>query len=200
MKIPSPMVLRQQTQPFDDPAWIYEIKHDGFRAFAVLEHGHCRFLSRKRHKLYGLRDLAKALTKEVNADVAVLDGELAVPDEHGRTVFAAMMKRRHQARFYAFDLLWLDGEDLRSLPLLTRKRKLKRILPAHSAHILYADHTRGGGMQLYRLACQLDLEGIVGKRADSPYEEQPADPHWIKIKNPAYSQNEGRGDLFKRAG
>ena len=132
--------------------------------------------------------------------MAVLDGELAVPDETGRTVFAAMMTRRQQALFYAFDLLWLDGEDLRRLPLVTRKAKLKRILPARSSHILYADHTRGAGIELYRLACQLDLEGIVAKRAASPYEEHPADPHWIKIKNPAYSQKEGRGDLFKRAG
>ena len=69
----------EQARPFNDPNRIYEIKHDGFRAFAVLEHGHCRFLSRKRHKSYGLRDLAHALTQEVHADVAVLDGELAVP-------------------------------------------------------------------------------------------------------------------------
>ncbi len=61
-------------------------------------------------------------------------------------------------------------------------------------------HTRGDGIELYRMACQLDLKGIVAKRADSPYEEHPADPHWIKIKNPDYSQKEGRGDLFKRAG
>jgi ATP-dependent DNA ligase len=87
------------------------------------------------------------------------------------------------------------------LPLLARKDKLKRILPARSPHMLYVDHTLGTGTDLYRLACQLDLEGIVAKRADSPYEEKPNDPHfWIKIKNPMYSQKEGRGDLFKRAG
>ena len=81
-----------------------------------------------------------------------------------------MMKRRHEARYFAFDLLSLDGEDLRQLPLLARKERLRRILPARSPHVLYVDHTRGTGTELHRLACQLDLEGIVGKRANSPYE------------------------------
>jgi len=66
--------------------------------------------------------------------------------------------------------------------------------------VLYVDHTRGSGTQLYELACQLDLEGIVCKRADSPYEVNAVSPHWIKVKNPAYSQKEGRADLFKKAG
>jgi bifunctional non-homologous end joining protein LigD len=89
---------------------------------------------------------------------------------------------------------------LTKLPLLTRKDKLKRILPSRSPHVLYVDHSRGNGTALYRLACQLDLEGIVAKRADSRYEDTPNGRNWIKIKNPAYSQKEGTGDLFKRAG
>ena len=141
MVIPHPMSLVGQACPSNDPNWIYETKHDGFRAFGIIEHGHGRFISRKRQKLYELRDLAKVLTQEVHVDVAVLDGELAVPHHTGRTVFAVMMKRRHETGFYAFDLLWLDGEDLRRVLLLTRKEKLKRILPTHSPHILYADLT-----------------------------------------------------------
>ena len=77
--------------------------------------------------------------------------------------------------------------------------KLKRILPSRSAHVLYVDDPRGNGTALYRLACQLDLEGIVAKRADSRYVDNPNLRNWIKIKNPAYSQKEGRADLFKRA-
>jgi len=102
-----------------------------------------------------------------------------------------MMQRRHLARYFAFDLLSLNGEDLTKLPLLARKEKLKRILPSRSAHVLYVDHSRGNGTALYRLACQLDLEGIVAKRADSKHEDN---------ENPAYSQKERREDLFKRAG
>jgi hypothetical protein len=98
-----------------------------------------------------------------------------------------------------FYLISLNGEDLRKLPLLARKEKLKRILPSRSPHVLYVDHSRGNGSALYRLACQLDLEGIVAKRADSRYEDNPNARNWIKIKIPGYSQKEGRGDLFKRS-
>jgi bifunctional non-homologous end joining protein LigD len=123
MIIPTPMPLGQQSKPFDDPDWLYEIKHDGFRALALIDRGHCWFVSRRKHKFHGFRELAAALVREVNAEVAVLDGELAVPDQTGRTVFASMMKRRQQARFYAFDLLYLNGEDLRQLPLAHTKSK-----------------------------------------------------------------------------
>jgi bifunctional non-homologous end joining protein LigD len=200
MHIPDPLPLGVRTEAFNDPDWVYEIKHDGFRALAVIERGQCRFISRKKHKLFGLRDLAAAIAREVNAETAILDGELAVPDHHGRTVFAWMMKRRHEARYFAFDLISLNGDDLRNLPLLTRKAKLRRLLPARSAHVLYVDHTKGAGQRMYELVCQLDLEGIVAKRAASPYGQNANGEDWIKIKNPAYSQKEGRGDLFKRAG
>jgi bifunctional non-homologous end joining protein LigD len=199
MEIPSPLQLTQRAEPFDDPNWIYEIKHDGFRALAVIERGQCRLFSRKKHKLYGFRTLRERLVKEINADTAILDGELGVTDHLGRTVFAFLMKRHHQIRYFAFDLLWLNGMDLRALPVIKRKEQLKRILPTSSPHILYVDHVKGAGRRLYSLACQLDLEGIVAKPANSRYEDPPG-RGWIKIKNPAYSQKEGRGDLFKRTG
>ena len=85
------MSLVQQPEPFDDWDWIYEIKHVGFRALAVIEQGQCRFLSRKKHKLTGHQDLRTALVKEVNAETAILDGELVVVDHLGRSVFANMM-------------------------------------------------------------------------------------------------------------
>jgi ATP-dependent DNA ligase len=65
---------------------------------------------------------------------------------------------------------------------------------------VYVEHTKGSGQRLYELACQLDLERIVAKRADSPYDNNARTPHWIKIKNPAYGQKEERGDLFKKTG
>jgi bifunctional non-homologous end joining protein LigD len=199
MIIPKPLRLVPHVEPFDDPNWLYEIKHDGFRGLALIERGHCWFLSRRKHKFHRFRDLAASLAREVNADMAVLDGELAVPDQTGRTIFAAIMKHPRDVRYHAFDLLWLDGQDLRQFPLHVRKEKLKRILPSRSNHILYVDHTKGGGTNLYRLACQLDLEGIVAKKADSPYEDNERQPNWIKIKNSHYSQKAGRGELFKRA-
>jgi bifunctional non-homologous end joining protein LigD len=193
MRIPDPISLNQQSTPFDDPRWIFEIKHNGFRALALIERGDCWFVSRKHHKFNGFQDLATALAREVNAEMAVLDGELAVPDDTGRTVFSA--GGRKQARYFAFDLLWLNGEDLRALPLLSRKERLIRICPSPSTHARYVDHTQGAGTELYRLACQLDLEGIVAKRADSPYDNQAVPPPWIAIKNPTYSQSRSKGLL-----
>src|SRR5690349_6149573 len=125
--IPTPKPLVKEAQPFDDSDWLFEIKHDGFRALALIDGGHCWFVSRKKRRFYGFRDLASTLALEVNAEMAVLDGELAVPDHRGRTLVAAMKKHRQQARYYAFDLLWLNGEDLRTLPLIARKEKLKHI-------------------------------------------------------------------------
>jgi bifunctional non-homologous end joining protein LigD len=201
MKVPSPAPLRQQKTPFDDPGWIYEIKHDGFRALAVIEQGTCRFVSRNKYPLSRFRALGEGLVKEVKAGTAILDGELAVVDDFGRTIFASMMKPGpQQVRYFAFDLLWLNGKDLRELPLLRRKKALKGILPprAHAKHALYVDHVKGEGHWLYQCACELDLEGIVAKQSTSPYQDRPAADSWIKIKNPKYSQREGRGDLFKR--
>jgi bifunctional non-homologous end joining protein LigD len=198
MKIPSPAPLRQQTTPFDNPEWIFEIKHDGFRALAVIEEGTCRFVSRKKHQLR-FRALEEALVKEVRARTAILDGELVAADELGRTVFASMMKRaRDHVRYFAFDLLSLNGKDLRERPLLHRKKTLKRVLPSRSEHLLYVDHTVGDGRWLYQCACQLDLEGIIAKHAASPYRDKPSVDTWIKIKNPDYSQKEGRHEWFDR--
>ena len=196
---PSPLSLRQQSQPFDGKDWIYEIKHDGFRALAVIERGKCRLLSRNLYELHGFRDLRTALVEEIQGDEAVLDGELAVMDNTGRTCFVPIMRKRQDARYFAFDLLWLNGKDLRLEPLLKRKNRLKRLVPRYASHILYIDHVRNVGRRLYQLACHLDLEGIVAKRVDNPYAVGSRSP-WIKIQSPAYSHREGRGDLFKRTG
>ena len=111
MFLPRPMSLVQQPEPFDDWDWIYEIKHVGFRALAVIEQGQCRFLSRKKHKLTGHQDLRAALVKEVNME----SGHPRWRAGRGRSsrpnVFADMMQRRHPARYFAFDLLSLNGKD-----------------------------------------------------------------------------------------
>src|SRR5262249_402798 len=114
----NPIPLARLAKPFDDPDWIYEIKHDGFRAFAVIERGHCRFICRNKFKLYGLRDLAEALVHEVNAETAILDGELAVPDHLGRTVFDRPMckltivrRETHHSRFKPWSISYQPHSD-----------------------------------------------------------------------------------------
>src|SRR5215212_3346684 len=150
MQIPLPLTLGRLAVPFDDPGWIYEIKYDGFRALAILEQGRCRFFSRNRHPLHGLTALGTALAKAIPVDQAILDGELAVTDPMGRSVFAAMMTTRQQARYFAFDLLWRNGEDQKGRPLLKRKERLRRILPARSADVLYVDHVEGPAQSSFR--------------------------------------------------
>jgi hypothetical protein len=96
--------------------------------------------------------------------------------------------------FVAFDLLWLNGQDLRTLPLIERKERLALIVPAAPFFLLYVDHVEARGKDLFTLVCAQDLEGIVAKPKDSPYD--PERTKWFKIKNPQYSQREGRREMF----
>jgi bifunctional non-homologous end joining protein LigD len=106
------------------------------------------------------------------------------------------MRRRAPQHFYAFDILWLDGKDLARLPLVNRKAILRRVVPMQPAPVRYADHFEGRGVDLFQAVCAMDLEGIVAKRKDDLY--TPAETSWVKIKNPRYSQMDGRRELFER--
>jgi len=108
--------------------------------------------------------------------------------------------RKRQCVFIAFDLLYLNGKDLRLLPLIERKAALKKLLGRKRSRILYLDHVDTDGRLLFEEMVKMDLEGIVCKRKNSSYKvtEKPS-PYWIKIKNPRYSQAEGREELFERA-
>jgi bifunctional non-homologous end joining protein LigD len=95
----------------------------------------------------------------------------------------------------AFDLLWLDGKDLRSRPLRERKRLLRRIMPRVQSRVRYVDYVEGRGVDLFRAACEHDIEGIVAKWAGGTY-QSGAKTSWLKVRNPEYSQWDGRRDLF----
>ncbi len=95
-----------------------------------------------------------------------------------------------------FDLLYVDGIDLRVLPLVERKAKLRKLIPRTPSSVLYLDHLNGKGVELYEQCCKLDLEGVVAKPKESPYRELGGKAVWIKIKNPGYSQAQGRRELF----
>lgn len=110
--------------------------------------------------------------------------------------FDALFFRRGEPRYFAFDLLWLDGEDLRSLPLVAREEKLRAIIPAQPAPVLYVDHVCGLGTSPFGATYENDLEGIIAKRANSAYEQPEHAPNWLKIRNRDYSQLRGRHELF----
>jgi ATP-dependent DNA ligase len=117
-------------------------------------------------------------------------------DGSGMSAFYHLMRRKCHAVYYAFDLLWLDGKDLRELPLLERKKILRSVLPQKSSWIGYVSfigHTRA--KRLFELVKAKDLEGLVTKRKDGKY--APA-VRWFKVLNPQYSQKLGRQDFFQR--
>jgi len=131
---------------------------------------------------------------------AILDGEICCPGTDGVSQFNHLLKRKAQPIFYAFDLLWLDGEDIRRLPLIVRKKRLAMLIRSSDcARILYAQHIESAGKQMFAEICSRDLEGIVAKRKLGIYKDDGNG--WLKIKNRSYSQAEGRHELLtKRRG
>ena len=120
----------------------------------------------------------------------MLDGEIVCLDRHGKTQFKDPLFRRGEPRFYAFDLLWCDAEDLRHLPLMYRKIRLRSIVPEQGVRLLYSDHIEQDGEGLFRLACEHVLEDIVAKWKFAPFLlDQPTS--WLKIRNRSYSQRVG---------
>ena len=168
---------------------------DGFRAVAYVESGACRLVSRNRNAFKTFEPLAQAIARDLVGRSAILDGEIVHPGPDGRPMFYELMRRRGPFCFYAFDLLWLDGSDLRDRPLLERKRLLRKLLSRHPKSVLYVDHV-ASGTELFQVICDRDMEGVVAKQATAKY--TPDATTWVKIKNRHYSQAVGRADFFNR--
>jgi len=192
------MRLSRRLEPFDSDQFIYELKIDGFRALAHIHAGQGELVSRNGNTFRGFSELANWIAKHVRIESAVLDGEIACIDEAGRPVFRDLLFRRRHCVFIAFDLIFLNGKDLRTLPLIERKILLKKLLRRKRSRILYLDHVEGDGRLLFDQIVKMDLEGIVCKRKDSPYKVTEKPSRWIKVKNSKYSQFEGREELFER--
>lgn len=178
-----PMLAILTDAPFDDPGWVFESKWDGFRLVASIENGRVTLYSRNGKIVSeSYRQVAQALEK-VKAD-AVLDGELVALDEQGISRFQLLQNAlRAQAtlRYYIFDLMFLDGNDLRRLPLLARKEKLRGMLPKHPL-LAYSAHRPECGIKFFKEAEKRGLEGIMAKRATSPYLSGQRSRDWLKIK------------------
>jgi bifunctional non-homologous end joining protein LigD len=114
-----------------------------------------------------------------------LDGEAVVCGPDGVAIFDALHRRGtvSEAMLYAFDLLELDGQDLRALPLVDRKKRLARLLSGRRLGIVLSDHTDEDGALVFRQVCRMGLEGIVSKRLSAPYRSGPS-RDWLKVKNP----------------
>lgn len=193
-----PLPLARRPEPFSDPNWLFEVKYDGFRALAFCDPSGVRLISRNGNRFSSFTELCYGIELFLKARHAVLDGEIVCLDDKGHSQFNELLFRRGIPQFCAFDLLHLNGKDLRSLPLIERKRALRRILPQPSTCLLYVDHIEGEGERMFQLACERDLEGIVAKHCLSRYAIQGDNPAWMKIKNRHYSQIVGRDELFER--
>jgi len=143
------MRLSRRTQPFDSDQHIFELKIDGFRALAHIQAGKGELISRNGNTFRGFAELATWIAEHLRVGSAVLDGEIACVDELGRPVFRDLLFRRRECVFIAFDLLFLDGKDLRTLPLIDRKAVLKKLLRRKRSRILYLDHVEGDGRLLF---------------------------------------------------
>jgi bifunctional non-homologous end joining protein LigD len=170
-----------------------------------------RLISRNGNTFKSFPNLCEGLARDLNGRRCVLDGEIVCLDSYGKPEFRDLLFRRAEPFFYAFDMLWdehahsddeeemrrfRNGEDTRYLPLTDRKLRLRRVVPRRGERLLYCDHIEIDGEQLFRLACEHDLEGIVAKRKDDPYLAEHT--HWLKIRNHSYSQWVGHEELFER--
>jgi len=181
--------------PFDDPAWLFEPKYDGFRGLLYVSPRNCWFRSKRGNTMSRFQGLAEQVRDELRVRLAILDGEIVSLDEEGRHIFRRMLAGRGHLHYAAFDLLWLNGKDLRALPLTRRKQQLGRLVPVATPVLSRIFSVEECGCDLLGAAERLDLEGIVAKRKADPY---GAETTWFKIKNRAYTQATGRWELFQK--
>jgi bifunctional non-homologous end joining protein LigD len=180
-----PIIPAVQREPFDDPQWLFELKWDGFRGIADTVNG--RMLSKNKNHFRKFDRLLRMLPPG-----CVFDGEIVALDADGRPIFNNLLFGRGDPMYVAFDILVVNGRDMRSEPLKARKSLLKKILGKAT---LQSDYIIGASGSLFSCVQRFDLEGIVAKRMSDPY----APPtKWFKILNRDYSQKIDRAELFNK--
>lgn len=170
---------------FDSKDWLFEIKWDGYRALAVADGKKTSVLSRNNHSFNELFPTIIAELKRQNIH-AILDGEIVLLDENGKSQFQLMQNyqrtQKGALRYFVFDLLFENGEDLRDFPLIERKKRLQTLMDSmDSALIRSSEYIIGDGIRMFKEAVRLDLEGIIGKRMASLYVSSRS-KEWVKIK------------------
>ncbi|HEX4468115.1 MAG TPA: non-homologous end-joining DNA ligase, partial [Gemmatimonadaceae bacterium] len=189
-----PMLAESAAHAFTRDGWVFELKLDGYRLIAGKQHGDARLLTRNGNDYTDVfPEIARAV-KALPVEHCVLDGEVVVLDEQGIPRFSRLQQRGRlsspldvkraavelPATYYAFDLLALDGFDLRSLPLVKRKELLKEAVPKLGP-VRILDHIEREGEAFLEQVAKLGLEGIIAKKADAPYRAGRTEK-WIKIK------------------
>jgi bifunctional non-homologous end joining protein LigD len=202
-----PMLATLVNEPVEDEEWVYEMKWDGYRAIAYMNEGKIDIRSRNNksfnEKFYPLIDSLKQW--KINA---VVDGEIIVVNEQGVPDFSDLQLWRSEAdgqlAFYAFDILWYDGIDVMNLPLEQRRELLKSLAPTNLPAIKLSETIEATGTKAFKLADELQLEGVMAKRKGSVYNPGQRTKDWLKVKTEkrqemvigGYTLNEGTNKLF----
>jgi bifunctional non-homologous end joining protein LigD len=186
-----PIALATRADAFDDPEWLFEPKYDGFRGLVYASELGCEIRSRRDFGFGRFDELCNRVARVLGARQVILDGEIVALDRKGKPVFRDLLRGEGFLAFAAFDILWLDGDDLRPLPLAERKQRLTDLLPADTGPLYKILTLEEHGRALFSAIRKMDLEGIVAKRKGDPYGSATT---WYNIENRDYSQSERRGD------
>ena len=175
-------------RPPSGPGWVHEIKHDGFRMMVRRDVAGMRLITRNGHDWSPRYPQILEAAGALRVRSFLIDGEAVACDGDGMPVFDRLRYRRQDARvfLFAFDLLELDGRDLRREPLEVRKRRLAKLVGTAHVGLQLNEHIEEAGDVVFRHACKLGFEGIVSKRLGSPYRSGRS-RDWLKMKNPACS-------------
>lgn len=185
LKFIKPMEPAQVVEPPVSDDWLHEIKYDGFRTQLVLDWAGARAFSRNGHDWSRRYWPIVQAAEKLPAKSFIIDGEMIAPDPDGRPNFHEMHSRmawnaEHLA-FVAFDILYLEGDDLRATPLIERKAKLWSLVKPAKGIIQYSEHVEGNGAAFFEAVEKMGLEGIVSKRRESLYRSGKTDA-WVKTK------------------
>jgi len=176
------MRLLRIPKPFDHPDWIFEPKMDGFRALAHVKGHHSTLISRNGHIFKSWPQLAQEIAHSVRAHSAILDGEICCLNPDG-TATSGICCSDGSGRSSSPSTCWrLMGRTSGPQPLRARKIALRRIMPWVESRLRYLDHIERRGVDLFRIACERDLEEIVGKWVGGSYVSGPRTTSWVKIK------------------
>jgi bifunctional non-homologous end joining protein LigD len=179
-----PMLAASRQEPFDDPAWAFELKWDGYRALALVTSDATELRSRTGREITASYPELGDLRRAIALQEVVLDGEVVVLDEGGRPVFNALQTGAGPFTYMAFDLLYADGEWLLERPWRERRARLAAaVAPEAAPRLIVSDHVDGRGTGLFAAAAEKGLEGIVAKRADGAYRPGQRVRDWLKIKS-----------------
>jgi bifunctional non-homologous end joining protein LigD len=173
------------TEPFNDPEWIFENKYDGYRALANISGRKVELYSRNLHSFNDNYPSIAEELKKIRHD-CILDGEVVAENSRGRSDFQLLQNTasgKVKLRYYVFDLLYLNGHYLTEVPLIERKHLLELLMQEYDfKNIIYSDHIVAKGISFYKKAEKKNLEGIIAKKASSPYRVDQRSKEWLKIK------------------